>query len=210
VTAETPFAGTKLPLTRWLLAIYLLTQSKNGIAGLDLSRQLGVCYNSAWLLKHKLMQAMLEREQGRRLEGVIQLDDAYWGGRRRGYKRGCGTRGKTPFVAAVATDPASGKSLTMRMDRVRGVRRRELSRWSRKHLAAEPTSIPQVAVAVVIAVEEAPFLVAVQRIVGGVQIEDDLGGGLAIRVEKQLHPQPLDRGPVGTDLVIATDRLQGM
>jgi ribosomal protein L37AE/L43A len=135
-TAGTLFAGTKLPLHKWLLAIYLLTQSKNGISSLDLSRQVGVCYNSAWLLKHKLMQAMLEREQGRMLEGVIQLDDAYWGGRRRGYKRGRGTRGKTPFVAAVATDPGSGKPLTMRMDRVRGFRRRELGRWSRKHLAA--------------------------------------------------------------------------
>jgi len=136
LTAGTLFAGTKLPLTKWLLAIYLLTQSKNGISGLDLSRQLGVCYNSAWLMKHKLMQAMLEREQGRSLEGVIQLDDAYWGGRRRGYKRGRGTRGKTPFVAAVATDPQSGKPLTMRMDRLRGFRRREIGRWSRKHLAA--------------------------------------------------------------------------
>lgn len=136
LTAGTLFAGTKLPLTKWLLAIYLLTQSKNGISALDLSRQLGVCYNSAWLMKHKLMQAMLEREQGRSLEGVIQLDDAYWGGRRRGYKRGRGTRGKTPFVAAVATDPDSGKPLTMRMDRVRGFRRREIGRWSRKHLVA--------------------------------------------------------------------------
>lgn len=64
------------------------------------------------------------------------MDDAYWGGRRRGYKRGRGTRGKTPFVAAVATDPASGKPLTMRMDRVKGFRTREIGRWSRKHLKA--------------------------------------------------------------------------
>ncbi len=134
LTAGTLFAGTKLPLTKWLLGIYLLTQSKNGISALEMSRQLGICYNSAWLLKHKLMQAMLEREQGRLLDGVIQMDDAYWGGRRRGYKRGRGTRGKTPFVAAVATDPASGKPLTMRMDRVKGFRTREIGRWSRKHL----------------------------------------------------------------------------
>ena len=136
LTAGTLFGGTKLALTKWLLAIYLLTQSKNGISALEMSRQLGVCYNSAWLMKHKLMQAMLEREQGRALEGVIQMDDAYWGGRRRGYKRGRGARGKTPFVAAVATDPGSGKPLTMRMDRVNGFRRREIGRWSRKHLAS--------------------------------------------------------------------------
>lgn len=134
LTAGTLFAGTKLPLTKWLLGIYLLTQSKNGISALEMSRQLGICYNSAWLMKHKLMQAMLEREQGRSLDGVIQLDDAYWGGRRRGYKRGRGTRGKTPFVAAVATDPASGKPLTMRMDRVKGFRAREIGRWARRHL----------------------------------------------------------------------------
>ena len=134
LTAGTLFAGTKLPLTKWLLGIYLLTQSKNGISALEMSRQLGICYNSAWLMKHKLMQAMLEREQGRSLDGVIQMDDAYWGGRRRGYKRGRGTRGKTPFVAAVATDPVSGKPLTMRMDRVKGFRSREIGRWSCKHL----------------------------------------------------------------------------
>ena len=136
LTAGTLFAGTKLPLTKWLLGIYLLTQSKNGISALEMSRQLGICYNSAWLMKHKLMQAMLEREQVRSLDGVIQMDDAYWGGRRRGYKRGRGTRGKTPFVAAVATDPASGKPLTMRMDRVKGFRTGEIGRWSRKHLKA--------------------------------------------------------------------------
>lgn len=72
ITAGTLFAGTKLPLTKWLLAVYLLTQSKNGVSALELSRQLGICYNSAWLMKHKLMQAMLEREQGRELAGVIR------------------------------------------------------------------------------------------------------------------------------------------
>lgn len=108
ITAGTLFAGTKLPLTKWLLAIYLLTQSKNGISALELSRQLGIFYNSAWLMKQKLMQAMLEREQGRELTGVFQMDDAYWGGRRRGYKIGRGTRGKTPLIAAVTTDPTAG------------------------------------------------------------------------------------------------------
>jgi hypothetical protein len=134
LTAGILFAGTKLPLNKWLLGIHLLTQSKNGISALEMSLRLGICYNSAWLMKHKLMQAMLEREQGRSLEGVIQMDDAYWGGRRRGYKRGRGTRAKTPFVAAVATDPASGKPLTMRMDRVKGFRNREVGSWGRKHL----------------------------------------------------------------------------
>jgi hypothetical protein len=134
LTSGTIFAGTKLPLTTWFLALYLLTQSKNGISAMELSRQIGVCYNSAWLMKHKLMQVMLERDRGRRLDGLVQIDDAYWGGRRRGYKRGRGARGKTPLLAAVATDPENGHPLAMRMSRVRGFRKREIKRWAERHL----------------------------------------------------------------------------
>lgn len=47
LTSGTLLAGTKLPLTTWLLAIYLLTQSQDGISALNLSRQLGISYNSA-------------------------------------------------------------------------------------------------------------------------------------------------------------------
>lgn len=48
LTAGTPMADGKLPLRLWWLAIYLVTQSKNGIAALELGRQLGVCYRTAW------------------------------------------------------------------------------------------------------------------------------------------------------------------
>lgn len=89
---------------------HLLTQLKNGISALDLSRQLGLSYNSAWLVKHKLMQAMLERERGRSLQGVIQLDDAYWGGRRCGYKRG---RKLPRQVDSLKLDSPAGISLGM-------------------------------------------------------------------------------------------------
>jgi transposase-like protein len=65
LTSGTLFAETKLPLRTWFLAIYLLTQHKNGISVLALWRQLGVSYNTAWLLKHKLMQAMVERDSDR-------------------------------------------------------------------------------------------------------------------------------------------------
>ena len=44
--------------------MYLVTQSKNGISAMDLKRQLGVSYNTAWMVKHKLMQAMVERSDG--------------------------------------------------------------------------------------------------------------------------------------------------
>lgn len=135
VTAGTVFAGSKLALNVWFLAMHLITQAKNGISSLELSRQLGISQNSAWLMKHKLMQAMLERESARQLAGLVQIDDAYWGGRRRGYKRGRGTRGKTPLVAAVQTDD-EGRPQRMSFNRIKGFRSKEIARWSRAKLAA--------------------------------------------------------------------------
>lgn len=134
VTAGTVLAGSKLALTTWFLAMYLVSQAKNGISSLELARQLGVSQNSAWLLKQKLMQTMLERESVRPLTGLVQIDDAYWGGRRRGCKRGRGARGKTPFVAAVQTNE-EGHPLRMSLNRVKGFRSKEIARWSRARLA---------------------------------------------------------------------------
>src|SRR6187455_3049133 len=62
LTAGTVFQDTKLPLTTWFIAIYLLTQSKGGISSIELGRRLGVKQPTAWLVKHKLMRAMGERE----------------------------------------------------------------------------------------------------------------------------------------------------
>src|SRR5690242_13413169 len=60
VMAGTIFHSTKLPLTKWFLAIYLMTQSKNGISQLELARQVGVSANTGTKIYHKLAQVMLE------------------------------------------------------------------------------------------------------------------------------------------------------
>jgi transposase-like protein len=134
LTSGTLFAETKLPLRTWFLAIYLLTQHKNGISALALRRQLGVSYNTAWLLKHKLMQAMVERDSEQVLGGIVMMDDAYWGGERHGGGTGRGSPGKTPFVAAVQCT-AEGHPLAMRMDEVAGFRKKVLAAWAQRHLA---------------------------------------------------------------------------
>ena len=110
-TSGTIFGATKLPLTRWFLAMHLLTQSKNNVAALELMRHLGVCYKTAWLIKHKLMEVMRVREQGRQLDGRVEIDDAYLGGERSGGKTGRGSENKVPFVAAVQTTPAGQPQL---------------------------------------------------------------------------------------------------
>ena len=104
LTAGTVFHWTKLPLTTWFLAIYHLTQSKGGMSSVELARRLGTRQPTAWLIKHKLMAAMAAREAEKpKLEGRVEVDDAYLGGERSGGKRGRGAAGKTPFVAAVET-----------------------------------------------------------------------------------------------------------
>ena len=135
LTSQTIFAGTKLPLTTWFLAMYFLTQQKNGISAVELMRHLGISYPTAWSLKHKLMQVMKERDDRRPLTGVIQLGDVYWGGEHHGDKTGRGSPNKVPFVAAVATN-SEGHPIAMRMSKVKGFRKSEITLWASKHVDA--------------------------------------------------------------------------
>ena len=103
VISGTVFESTKLGLNLWFLAMHLLTQSKNNVSALELKRHLGVCYKTAWLLKHKVMEVMRVREESRQLTGRVEIDDAYLGGELTGGKSGRGSENKVPFVAAVQT-----------------------------------------------------------------------------------------------------------
>ncbi len=136
----TIFEQTKLPLTKWFLAIHLITQAKTGVSALSLMRQIGVSYNTAWSMKQKIMQVMKERDDSKPLTGVIQLDDAYWGGERRGGKRGRGSANKVPFVAAVSLNQA-GHPVAIDMHVVKGFRLNEISKWAKHHLQPKSTVI---------------------------------------------------------------------
>jgi hypothetical protein len=133
LTSGTVFAETKLPLRRWFLAIYLLTQRKNGISALALHRQLGVSCNTAWLLRHKLMQAMIDRDSDFALDGIVQMDDAYLGGERHGGGTGRGSPGKTPFVVPLQCT-VEGHPIAMRMDVVDSLRKKALATWAKCYL----------------------------------------------------------------------------
>lgn len=134
VTAGTVFEATKLPLTRWFLAMHLLTQAKNTMSALELKRHLGVRYVTAWMMKHKLMQVMAEREDGRILDERVEIDDAYLGGERTGGKPGRGSENKIPFVAAVQTTP-DGQAVFVRFDPI-PFTKAGVEAWAKKALAA--------------------------------------------------------------------------
>jgi hypothetical protein len=132
----TLFHASRLPLVTWFQAIYLVTQNKSCISALSLKRYLGVCYRTAWRLKHKLLEAMAEREDTRPLVGVVVADDAYLGGVRSGGKRGRGSENKVPFIAAVELDP-DGHPQHVRFDPLPDLKATSVVDWAAK--ALDPT-----------------------------------------------------------------------
>ena len=123
-----------MPLTVWFQGLYFMTQGKKGCSAMTLHRQLGISYNAAWRMRHKLMQVMMERDREHPLGGWVQLDDAYLGGERSGGKRGRGAPDKTPFVAAVETNE-QGHPLRMKLTVVEGFRLTEIAAWAQQHLS---------------------------------------------------------------------------
>jgi ribosomal protein L37AE/L43A/transposase-like protein len=134
-TSGTIFQDTKLPLTVWFQAIHLLTQGKHSVSALELKRQLGVHYETAWSMKQKLLLVMAEREEDRRLTGRVEVDDAYDGGERHEGKRGRGAEGKTPFVVAVQTDVENpDQVLFLKMKTLKAVSTKELKPWFEEYI----------------------------------------------------------------------------
>ena len=86
VTAGTIFQDSHLPLTTWFRAMWQVTSQKNGISALGLQRVLGLgSYKTAWAMLHKLRRAMV-RPGRERLQGIVEVDEAYWGDEEAGVK----------------------------------------------------------------------------------------------------------------------------
>lgn len=134
IIAGTLFQATHVALTVWFLAIYLVSQAKTGLSALELMRDLGVSYPTAWMVHHQLMQAMAERDAQYKLDGKVQVDDAYLGGERPGGKAGRGAENKVPFVAAVSTD-ALGHPAYAKMAPVPGFTRKAIAAWANDTLS---------------------------------------------------------------------------
>lgn len=81
VTAGTIFHDTHLPLWKWFLAVYLMTESKKGISANQLKRSLAVSYKTAWYLCHRIRKAIEEAKDKPQLDGTVEVDETYVGGR---------------------------------------------------------------------------------------------------------------------------------
>ena len=81
VTARTIFHDSHLPLWKWFLAAYLMCESRKGISANQLKRSLGVSYKTAWYLCHRIRKAMEEATPGPKLNGTVEVDETYVGGK---------------------------------------------------------------------------------------------------------------------------------
>ena len=80
VTSGTIFASRKMSFTDLLAAIVIFVNGAKGIAALQLSRDLDCQYKTAFVLTHKLREAMAREDAGRTLAGEVEVDGAYFGG----------------------------------------------------------------------------------------------------------------------------------
>lgn len=87
VTAGTIFHDSHLSLSKWFLAIYLMTESKKGMSALQIKRTLDIAYQTAWYLCHRIRAAMRDINS-ELLRGIVEVDETYVGGKTRHMGRG--------------------------------------------------------------------------------------------------------------------------
>lgn len=95
-TAGTIFHKSRTPLTLWFYTIYLMAQTRGGISAKQIERETGVTYKTAWRMCKQVRSMLFDDLEP--FGGDVEIDESYFGGRKRGGKRGRGSENKTPVV----------------------------------------------------------------------------------------------------------------
>lgn len=106
-----------LGLDKWLIAIWLIANAKNGISSYEIHRALGVTQKTAWFLLHRIRLAM-QTGTFEKLSGEVEADETYIGGKARNMHvdkrkekiKGTGTSGKTIVLGVLERSDKKGKS----------------------------------------------------------------------------------------------------
>lgn len=81
VLMGTIFEDTRLELPKWFQIAFIMNNAKMGISAAEVSREVGIKYHTSWYAMHRLRCAMIDNEI--RLEGLVEFDEAYFGGKKR-------------------------------------------------------------------------------------------------------------------------------
>lgn len=132
VTVGTVMEKTRTDLTKWFLAIYLTAHDKRGVSATKLSEEIEVTYKTAWLMLHKIRQAMRKRDTAYQLAGIVELDDAFFGASSEGGKRGRGTD-KTKVLVGLSLNK-QGHPLFLKMEVVPNIKSQTLIDFAEKKI----------------------------------------------------------------------------
>lgn len=138
----TIFEDSPIGLEKWLPALWLLTNCKNGISSYELARALGVTQKTAWFMLSRLRLA-LQGEDGGKMSGTVEVDETFIGGkarymskskkRRLGISMGTSMRGKVAVMGLLERHPEKGQS-KVRVFGLDGRRRHQLLGPVRRHV----------------------------------------------------------------------------
>ena len=115
VTVGTIFADSHIPISKWMMAIFLLCSAKKAISAHQLHRSLGLAYRSAWFMAHRIRHAMNAGPYSDILTGIVEADETYVGGRISG--QGRGPKGKVPVLSMVER---GGRKRSVVLEKVTG------------------------------------------------------------------------------------------
>jgi hypothetical protein len=128
VLVGTIFESSHVPVSKWLLALWLTSAAKNGISALELQRHLGLgSYQTAWFMSHRIREAMKREPVASLLSGTVVADETWYGGKPKNrHRQGRDTRlvrtggpragivnDKTPVLALIETDSHEARAQVM-------------------------------------------------------------------------------------------------
>ncbi len=99
VLVGTVFEDSRVPLSKWLLAVYMMCSNKNGVAAYELHRTLGVTQKTAWFMTHRIREAMKADPLADMLSGTVVADETFIGGKEHNRKKA----DRFPRVTAATT-----------------------------------------------------------------------------------------------------------